>query len=231
MLHPIRPAAEPTPLMKPDLSKRAAADPRAAGAAPMGDQPFVLNRAPNNVAARRWAERAWSCHAPAATLLAAFLVGGCGQLGLTSARSDGQSDARLAGGVTEPGVTEPGDAERRESAAATTAPAAEVLAAYPSDLPLVGTAAARAKVMHGKNRLDLANLSKLPWGGGQLWLNRRYGATLPYLLPGKIVNLRFEDFRDEKGQAFPTDNRAVVVEQIELVLGDERTRVRFGLGY
>ena len=85
--------------------------------------------------------------------------------------------------------------------------------------------------MHGKNRLDLANLSKLPWTGGRLWLNRRYGAALPYLLPGKIVRLEFAWFVDENGQPFPSDNKDVFVERVELVLGDERTRVRFGLGY
>ena len=203
-----------------------------AGTAPMGDRPFVLSRGPKSDAARRWAERAWACYPPAAVLVAAvFLVGGCGQLGLTSAGSD---DVRpqLAGGVTEAG-----DAERSEQAgdvgdAATTALSTDLLQPYPSDLPLVGTAAARATVMHGKNRVDLANLSKLPWSGGRVWLNRQYSQPVPYLLPGKIVKLNFEDFRDEKGARFPTVNRdESMVEQVELVLGDERARVRFGLGY
>ena len=217
--------------MKPALSNRAAADPRDAFAAPMGDRPFLLNRAPKNPTARRWAERAWACYPPAAVLVAALVMAGCGQLGLTSARADQTGDARLAGGVTEPGDAERREAEANEpTVAATTAPA-EVLAAYPSDLPLVGTAAARARVMHGRNRIDLANLSKLPWSGGRLWLNRQYSVPLAYLLPGKIERLSFEDFRDEKGRRFPTDNSSVVVEQVELVLGDERTRVRFGLAY
>ena len=186
------------------------------------DRPFVVNRRPRGATGRRWAawaERAWACYPPAAVLVAAvFLVGGCARLGMTADEPATRPTA---------GVTEPGDAQRREAEA--DAPAG--FPAYPSDLPLVGTAAARATVMHGKNALDLANLSKLPWRDARVWLNRRYSLPLAYLAPGKIERLKFEDFRDDKGATFPTDNRLVVVEELELVLGDERTRVRFGLGY
>ena len=178
------------------------------------DRPFVFANGPKSPVVRRWAERVWNAYPPAAMLLSAVLLAGCGQLGLTAAApADDAQDARLAGNAT-----------------AVPAPVA-----YPSELPLVGTAAARATVAHGKDRLEVANLSRLPWpGDGQarLWLNRRYGAPLPRLLPGKIARLSFADFLDADGNAFPTDNSSVVVEHIELVLGgDERTRVRFGLGY
>ena len=184
---------------------------------PPADRPFVLYRVPRNPKARRWAERAWACYPPAAVLVAAvFLLGGCAKLGLTAGRPDAPAAPTTAGPTT---------------AAADDAPAAAGYPAYPDDLPLVGTAAARATVMHGKNALDLANLSKLPWRDARVWLNRRYSLPLAYLAPGKIERLKFEDFRDDKGATFPTDNRLVVVEELELVLGDERTRVRFGLGY
>jgi hypothetical protein len=199
-------------------------------------EPSLLGSAPADPRTRRVAETAWSLYCPAALLLGALvLAGGC--------RSDNESPyadagpARLAGQSV---VTEAGDAERLErnaeapgelALADATVPAELVYASYPVELPLVGTAAARATVRYGKASLDVANLSKIPWTDGRIWINRQYSVPLPVVAPGDICTLRFDWIRDEAGTPFPVKASDVFVDKVELVLGDERTRVRHGLDY
>lgn len=202
----------------------------------------LLNSAPADPRTRRVAETAWSLYCPAALLLAALvLAGGCRSDDDPYASAGGS--ARLAGQSV---VTEAGDAQRLEREAkapaeqaadpADAAPAADataepLYASYPTELPLVGTAAARATVRYGKGRLEVANLSDMPWTQGRIWINRRYSAPLPFMAPGQIATLRFDWICDDTGTPFPVKARDVFVEQVELVLGDERTRVRHGLSY
>lgn len=199
-------------------------------------EPSLLSTAPADPRARRVAETAWSLYCPAALLLAALvLAGGC--------RSDNESPYANAGPAQLAGqsvVTEAGDAERLErdtqslaelADSETGAPARPLYLAYPTELPLVGTAAARATVRYGKASLDVANLSKIPWTDGRIWINRQYSVPLPAVAPGEICTLRFEWIRDEAGTPFPVKASDVFVEKVELVLGDERTRVRHGLDY
>ena len=178
--------------------------------------PFVLSRAPRRAGTRRWAERAWTLYPPVGLLVvAALLMGGCQSDGEEA--STGQSNAALV-------------AASATAAEPEVAPEARNLA-YPEQFPLVGTAAARATVRHGKNQLEIINLSRTNWTGWRVWLNQLYSAPLPHTKPGELRTYRFDWFVDEAGQPFPTANRDVRVEQVELLMGDERTRVRHGIGY
>lgn len=99
--------------------------------------------------------------------------------------------------------------------------------AYPQELPVVGTAAARAVARHGADRLDIINLGPTPWQeDARLWVNGRYSARLTNIEPGKFAGIRFETFVDATGERFPTDNRQVLVRTVELQQGDELAAVR-----
>ena len=190
---------------------------------------FLLRRTPRDARTRRMAELVWSSYPPVAMLVVTLLLaaGGCQLRGDQPARAAAPA-AQLANDTI---MTEAGDAATPGAPAEAQTTVAQGPIAYPSELPLVGTAAGRAVVRHGKNRIELANLSKLPWSNGRLWLNRQYSAPLPALAPGSIASFDFAWFRDETGQAFPTDNDQILVDQVELVLGDERTRIRYSIGY
>lgn len=104
--------------------------------------------------------------------------------------------------------------------------------AYPTDLPLAGHAAARAVVLHGKDRVDLINLGKIAWpAGGRVWVNGRWSFALPAAEPGVFVKLGFEQLVDVDGEAFPTDNRDTLVERVEIEMLGELANVRYALGY
>ncbi len=103
------------------------------------------------------------------------------------------------------------------------------LPAYPADLSIAGTAAARATIKHGKDEVILFNLSQIQWDQGRIWLNGRYSAVLSPTEPGEMRQLRFSYFKDAEGNEFPSDNTYFRVERVELQLGDELSNVRFGL--
>ena len=63
------------------------------------------------------------------------------------------------------------------------------------------------------------------------WCARPYSTLLPYTKPGEIRSIHFDFLRDESGARFPTNNTSIRIEKIELITGDERANVRFGLGY
>ncbi|MEM7808802.1 MAG: hypothetical protein AAF561_11895 [Planctomycetota bacterium] len=109
---------------------------------------------------------------------------------------------------------------------------AKALPLFPESLEVVGHAAARAKVMHGKNRIEVINLGNTAWPAGtRIWVNGRYGATLPAMEPGKFHGLDFVAFRDADAFGLPNDNNVVKVQRIELETMGELTNVRFDLGY
>lgn len=208
----------------------------------------LLRLGPADPRTRRAAETAWSFYCPAALLLAALVIaGGCQSDGDSMQSRHHRAPAQLAGQEIGDAVTEAGDAERLERNATLpgesasddddapsdldTAPAEPLYAAYPVELPLVGTAAARATVRYGRKSIDIANLSRVPWSEGRIWINRKYSAPLPVVAPGQICKLRMDWIRDETGSPFPVKQKDVFVDKVELVLGDERTRVRHGLDY
>lgn len=180
--------------------------------------PYVFERRLRSPAAHRCAEAAWSLYPPVALLLAALLLaGGC--------RKGADAGTRAHAGRPAPSIG------ASQDSAITSASSPVSYPGYPVETPLVGAADARATAHYGKNRLEIANLSEQPWPATWVWVNHRYGALLPYTRPGELRSMRFEMLRDERGRPFPSDNLSVRVEAVELVTGDERTSVPFGLGY
>lgn len=154
-----------------------------------------------------------------------FLAAGCSQTRATSA-SEPSPEAQLAVADLAEGV----ETDSPEAQQAAPTPEPEVLPSFPAHAPVIGTAAARATLRYGRNQVDLVNLSKLPWTGGRVWLNRQWSAALPHTEAGEIRRFDFSYFRDAEGRPFPTDNPATRIERVELQMGDELTRVRYGLG-
>jgi hypothetical protein len=104
--------------------------------------------------------------------------------------------------------------------------------AYPQELPIAGTAAARGIVLYGADRIDLMNLGTEPWSDdARLWVNNRYSVLLPPTEPGLMMRLPFELLRDANGIAFPTNNREIRIETAAIQVGDELAAVRVAIGY
>lgn len=181
--------------------------------------PFLLRHAPRHPRTRRLAERAWSLYPPAALLLGVLvLAGGCSMFGVGD---QGTGATTMADPTTGPGDADgPG-----------TTVDAILYPSYPSETPLAGDADGRATIRYGRDRIELANLSESPWSGARIWINERYSTLLPYTKPGEIRSIHFDFLRDESGARFPTNNTSIRIEKIELITGDERANVRFGLGY
>src|SRR5688572_9028180 len=181
--------------------------------------PFILRRGPSRPDARRWAERAWSLYPPAALLLGVFIVaGGCKSWG-------GDDEGAPAAAMST--TSDPSSDPERPSATVE----AILFPCFPAEARLAGDADGRATIRYGKDRIELANLSESPWSGARIWVNEKYSALLPYTKAGEIRSIHFDFLRDENGKRFPTDNSDVLIEKIDLITGDERTNVRFGLGY
>ena len=123
---------------------------------------------------RQAAGIAWEIYPPLAILIVALLFSsGCAKNQAT--RTASVIPRAETGAV--PGV---------QLAASDEVPAVVVHPPYPTELEIIGTAAARATIMHGRDQIDLSNLSKLPWDGARLWLNGRYSALLPYTKSGEV---------------------------------------------
>ena len=169
---------------------------------------------------RRALAACWEIYPPVALLIAAILMaGGCsmkvGEMGLGQMAEAEPADVAPAG-------------EAQLASAEVDAPPA----LYPADLPVVGNAAARAVALHGKDRVDLINLSDLAWpAGGRVWLNGQYAFTLPAADPGVFLKLKFDGFSDADGKPFPKDNRKTLVERVELEFAGELANVRYDLSY
>ena len=183
---------------------------------------------------RRMMVAAWTFYPPLALLVIAmlFLSAGCSQTRPTSAADPIVPDAQLATAEIDgqsPVADEvvPGD---ETNAVEIDEPAQPVATLYPSGSPVLGTAAARATVQYGRNKIELANLGQLPWTSGRVWINRTWSVQLPHTKAGKLRRLDFGLFRDASGRPFPKNNQSVRVERLELQLGDEITRIRYGLG-
>ncbi len=184
-----------------------------ANAQPVRTAPFLLRHTPRHAPTRQWAERAWSLYPPAALLIGALLLAaGC--------RGNHTASTPMASPAPE------GDAYRANASVE-----AILYPSYPADLPLAGSADARATIRYGKDRIELINLSSTPLTGARLWVNDRYSMLLPHTRPNDIRSIHFSFLRDENGRPFPTNNSVIRIEKVELITGDERTSVRFGLGY
>lgn len=178
--------------------------------------PFILRRGPRHPETRRLAEWVWALYPPSALLVGAFIVAG----GCKSSSEDAQTQPAAAN------ETQNVDPDRPSSTVE-----AILFPSFPAEARLVGDADGRATIRYGKDRIELANLSESPWSGARIWVNEKYSALLPYTKGGEIRSIHFDFLRDENGKRFPKDNSNFLIEKIDLITGDERTNVRFGLGY
>ena len=87
---------------------------------------------------------------------------------------------------------------------------------YKSDVPRGGEAIARSQVGYALDRLDLVNLSQEPWKDVEIWVNQRYVVHLPKVEPNTLKIINFQMLYDEKGNYFPTDNKKVLVDKVEM---------------
>ncbi|MEL7240068.1 MAG: hypothetical protein AAGK78_14520 [Planctomycetota bacterium] len=189
--------------------------------------PHLLSRRPTGRLASV-GERLWDAYPHLAILLAALLLAtGCSQFKGEDEPGKGEAAAALAAQRRGDNIQITKAGEVVESPVNY----ASQTKVYPVELPVVGTAAARAVIRHGKNQVDLINLSKLPWPGGKVWLNERWGIDLPHTDPGEIRRLDFELFVDAEGGHFPTSNMNFRVTRVDLQLDDELARVQFGLAH
>lgn len=89
---------------------------------------------------------------------------------------------------------------------------------YPAEAERAATFDARAWVGYALNRIEVVNLTAETWQDVDLWVNRAYVIRVPAMEPNMLKVLPFGVIFDAQGNAFPSDNRAVKVESIELLV-------------
>jgi hypothetical protein len=91
---------------------------------------------------------------------------------------------------------------------------------YPANVPNGGKAEALADVDYGVfNRMQISNLSDEVWSDMELWVNEKYVVALNNW-PGKTLKkVNFAMLYDRDGKMFPTNNKDVRVQKIELLRG------------
>ena len=90
---------------------------------------------------------------------------------------------------------------------------------YPVSAPHGGDAEAMADVDHGiSKRIQLENLSSESWSGVELWVNEKYVVSLPQWPSKTLKKVNFAMLYDRDGQSFPTTNKNVHVDKLELLM-------------
>ena len=98
---------------------------------------------------------------------------------------------------------------------------------YKSDAPKGGNAKGRCQVGYTLNVLEITNLSDEDWNDVELWVNRAYVVHLPVLKAhaGRVTSIPFQAIYNDQGQSFPTDNRKVLVDKVEVYYSWKLLRV------
>lgn len=122
----------------------------------------------------------------------------------------------LAGCAGRPSIIPNSDPALRKTSAEFAADAAR-RHPYKSDAPRGGDAVARAQVGYTLDQIDIENLSTEPWAGVEVWINQNYVCFVPAMAPKQLKTLPFQMFFDAAGHSFPTDNRKVLVDKIEIL--------------
>lgn len=90
---------------------------------------------------------------------------------------------------------------------------------YPASAPHGGDAEAMADVDHGfRNRIQVENLSSDTWNGVELWVNEKYVVYLPQWPSKTLKKINFSMLYDRDGQSFPTSNKTVRVDKLEMLM-------------
>ena len=135
-----------------------------------------------------------------------------------------------AGGCSgRPSLIPNSDKDLRRSSAQFAADAAKRFP-YKADAPRGGEAIGRATVGYTLDQLDVVNLSQEEWNDVEIWVNQKYVVHLPKMLPNKLVTLNFQMIFDDKGDYFPTDNKKVLVNKVEMYKDGKMYEIPVRLG-
>jgi hypothetical protein len=123
--------------------------------------------------------------------------------------------ALLAGCAGRPSLVPNSDKDLRKTSVAFAADAAK--RTYPASAPHGAEAQAQASVDHGfGNRIEVINLSDENWSNVELWVNQKYVVFIPNWPSRRMEQINFQMLYDRDGGSFPTNNKAIRVEKIEL---------------
>ncbi|HEY8667773.1 MAG TPA: hypothetical protein VIL86_13990 [Tepidisphaeraceae bacterium] len=87
---------------------------------------------------------------------------------------------------------------------------------FKEDAPHAGKAVGLSQVEYVWNRLQITNLSNEDWQDIEVWVNRQYVVHVPKLAHGSRLGvlLPFQMIYDDKGANFPTDNRKLMIQDL-----------------
>jgi len=125
------------------------------------------------------------------------------------------SVALLAGCAGRPSLLPNSDKDLRKTSVAFAADAAK--RTYPASAPHGAEAQAQASVDHGfGNKIDVINLSDENWSNVELWVNEKYVVFIPNWPSRRMEQINFQMLYDRDGGSFPTNNKSIRVEKIEI---------------
>jgi len=87
---------------------------------------------------------------------------------------------------------------------------------YKLDAPRAGSAKARAQVGYALDVLEVVNLSEEDLANVELWVNQEYCVFLPRMEKNRLKKLTFQMLFNEKGYSFPTDNKLLRINKLEM---------------
>lgn len=87
---------------------------------------------------------------------------------------------------------------------------------YKADVPHRADPQVRGQIRYSLNRLEILNFTGQELSDVEVWVNRKYVCYVPKMQDRKLKEVQFSMLLDEQGQSFPTDNRAIRVETVEI---------------
>lgn len=87
---------------------------------------------------------------------------------------------------------------------------------YKSEVPRGGEAVARAQVGYVLDRLEVSNLSSEDWSNVEIWVNEKYVVGVPTLKHKQLAQINFQMLYDQNGNYFPTNNKKVRIDKVEI---------------
>jgi hypothetical protein len=101
---------------------------------------------------------------------------------------------------------------------------------FKSSAPRGGEAVGRAQVGYTLNQIDLVNLSHDTWSDVEVWVNQNYVVFIPTIPPNQLKTINFQMLFDDQGNSFPTDNKKVLVNKVEILRDGKMYDVPVKLG-
>ena len=121
----------------------------------------------------------------------------------------------LTGCAGRPSVLPNSDKNLRKTSAEFAADAAK--RNYPATAPRGGDAQAQGSVDYGfENHVEAVNLSGDTWNQVELWVNEKYVVFVPVWQPRQLLQVGFKMLYDRDGQTFPTNNKEIQVQKLEV---------------